>query len=721
MSNSIIISNCNNIATVEVPIHDNTLNIFFGQNGTGKSTIAQVIAESTKPRPDFKRFIPYGMVSELKPAISEHPYHSVAIFNAEYIKSYTYQQKSLHQNAFDVFIRTKEYEESKDKADAALASIRGQLFDDEEISNMRKQIGELLNTVKLNGTGNIDRRGAGKKVVDEGMGAYFNPPQELQELSPFFVDALVAPWADWRLQGMERYGTMGVCPYCAHEDDTHSQSITNAFKKSFDKQSVAFASNIKKAIDGLEGYIAPLKASELLGYFGTTENADAFEVSLTKLVTEAQYLHNKLLAINNFNITSIDRDQIGALDDILGKMQIEANACGDYFSAEKTVEVIEKVNQKIRGLREKVNELRAIIGKSKKQLETAIKDRENDINEVLSIAGFPYLFHLSIEGDAAASAYIEYRLQDGSGSEHKAPAEGLSWGERHAFALVMFMFDAISKNTDLIVLDDPISSFDSNKKYALMHRLFMAGSRGNSLYQKTVLLLTHDLQPVIDYVQVGGRIMNSNSVAAYYAQNVNGIIQLSQICKNADILSCVILMSELAKDDSVDIAVRVSALRKYIENTVAQLEYDMAYHILSSLIHGREQPSKDQAGEVLLSIDERNDGLSFIRGFIPNFDYALVYDKCQPEKLLSRLDGETNYYEKIVMLRLYSERKLEFRTLLYQNHEVLRKYLDETFHIENDYMYMLDIRKHNIVPRFIQVAADSVIAEETNKQPVIVR
>lgn len=721
MPHVIKISNCNNITEVEVPIHENSLNIFWGQNGTGKSTIAQVIAESTKPHPDYKRFIPYGNASEPKPTISDHPYHSVAIFNAEYIKSYTYQQKSLHQNAFDVFVRTKEYEESKDKTDAALASIRGQLFDDEEISNMRKQIGELLNTVKLNRTGNIDRRGAGRKVVDEGMGAYFNPPQELQELRPFFVDTLVAPWADWRLQGMEKYGTMGVCPYCAHVDDTHSQTITNAFKKSFDKQSVAYASNIKKAIDGLDGYIAPSKANDLLGYFGTTKNAEAFEVSLSKLVTEAQYLQKKLLEINSFNITSIDRDKIGALDEILRSMQIEANVCGDYFSAEKAIETIEKVNHKIGGLRQKVNELRAIIGRSKKQLETAIKDRENDINEVLSIAGFPYSFHLSIEGDAAASAYIEYRLQDGSASEHKASSEGLSWGERHAFALVMFMFDAISKQPDLIILDDPISSFDSNKKYALMHRLFMTGRGGNSLYQKTVLLLTHDLQPVIDYVQVGGRIMSSDSVAAYYAQNVSGTIQLSQIRKNTDILSCVLLMSELAQDNDVDIAVRVSALRKYIENTVTQLNDDMAYHILSSIIHGREQATKDQAGEDLLSIDEYNDGLKFIRGFIPDFDYALVYDKCQPEKLLSRLEGETNYYEKIVMLRLYSERKSEFRTLLYQNHEVLRKYVDETFHIENDYMYMLDIRKHNIVPRFIQAAADTVISDEINKQPVIVR
>ena len=34
------------------------------------------------------------------------------------------------------------------------------------------------------------------------------------------------------------------------------------------------------------------------------------------------------------------------------------------------------------------------------------------------------------------------------------------------------MFYAISENAELVVLDDPISSFDTNKKYAIIHRMF---------------------------------------------------------------------------------------------------------------------------------------------------------------------------------------------------------------------------------------------------------
>jgi wobble nucleotide-excising tRNase len=34
------------------------------------------------------------------------------------------------------------------------------------------------------------------------------------------------------------------------------------------------------------------------------------------------------------------------------------------------------------------------------------------------------------------------------------------------------MFETLYKKSDLIILDDPISSFDKNKKYAILQMLF---------------------------------------------------------------------------------------------------------------------------------------------------------------------------------------------------------------------------------------------------------
>ena len=44
----------------------------------------------------------------------------------------------------------------------------------------------------------------------------------------------------------------------------------------------------------------------------------------------------------------------------------------------------------------------------------------------------------------------------------------------------------------------------------------------------------------------------------------------------------------------------------------------------------------------------------------------------------------------------------------------LRKYTDETYHIENDYLYSLDVRKFNIVPQYyIDAVNQFVVTEKT--------
>ncbi len=98
----------------------------------------------------------------------------------------------------------------------------------------------------------------------------------------------------------------------------------------------------------------------------------------------------------------------------------------------------------------------------------------------------------------------------------------LSWGERNAFSLVLFMFYAISENAELVVLDDPISSFDTNKKYAIIHRMFskQSGILPRSFYKKTVLMLTHDFEPIIDFGVVGK--LPAEALNAKFIKNSKG-------------------------------------------------------------------------------------------------------------------------------------------------------------------------------------------------------
>lgn len=123
-----------------------------------------------------------------------------------------------------------------------------------------------------------------------------------------------------------------------------------------------------------------------------------------------------------------------------------------------------------------------------------------------------------------------------------------------------------------------------------MNRLFKTGVGDNSFYKKTVLLLTYDFEPIIDYIQVG----NKSDANAYYLYNIAGDIDEIPIKKGQDMYPMAVLMNEVHSDTHLPKQLRVSCVRKYIESTVKEPRINcMAYNIISSLIHGRSFPTYD--------------------------------------------------------------------------------------------------------------------------------
>ena len=341
-----------------------------------------------------------------------------------------------------------------------------------------------------------------------------------------------------------------------------------------------------------------------------------------------------------------------------------------------------------------------------------LTNRTKDINDFFLSAGFKYSFDIKIDNDGEAHALLLFNVSEAQTVLVDDPGSHLSWGEKNAFSLLLFMFDAIRKNADLIILDDPISSFDSSKKYAIINRLFMAGNRENSLYMRTVLLLTHDMEPVIDYIQVGGKL-DASYVNGYYLQNVDGILVEYPLRKNIDILSTPILLIRTAKDSSIPMPARVGCLRKYIEHTVENPSTaSMSYNILSSLIHGRENATYDSEGENVMDLYDFQTGLTEIVAIIPNFDYTAILEQYTAIALINEFRRITNRYIQLLLLRAYIQRYEEAKIRLKASNDVLRKFVDETFHIENDYIYSFDFMSFAIVPDFIISAASTFVASE---------
>lgn len=708
------INNCNNIKSGSLPINSNQLNILFGRNGTGKSTIARAIYLAVHGS-NLSELIPYGMENEvLQQSIVGIPECKVAIFDDNYVSQYVYQPDSLIKDAFEVLIRSEEYDETKKNIDDALAKIKTTITDSAEIGILQQHIGVLINNIEFTGSTNkIAKRKGGIKGLLSGKGAYFTPPAELNELKPFFEEDSVSEWAAWRLKGYKEFGSKGRCPYCSTGDTEKTETINKIFSDSFDKASIEYVEAISKAIDALADYLNMDKAKELLSMFGVKQNIPVLETQLAKLGAEARYLHERLSSILSFNSLSVDREGITALEEKLTDMKVDLRACDSYFTSDLTKSEMGRINSEIDSLLGKVNELKGEIGRQNRIIQDRIKDRETDINDFLHLAGFKYSFDVKVSGEGNARALLKYILPDGSPPRDvQSPGKHLSWGEKHSFALILFMFDAIHSGAELVILDDPISSFDSNKKYAIINRLFKTGERGNSFYERTVLMLTHDFEPVIDYVCTSSGRQVPTSVCASYLENRDGQLKCSEI-KKEDVLSSVVLFKDMAMDRNLDIATRIGCLRKFLEHQYkTPREESNAYNILSSLLHGRSAPTIDSNGDIEMTSEQVASGVEQIEKYIEGFLYDKFRELFSEANLLERFSNEANAYVKMLILRAYTEANTSARERLRKKNDVLRKYVDETYHIENDYIYSIDIRKFNIVPDNYIADADAFVESE---------
>jgi hypothetical protein len=148
----------------------------------------------------------------------------------------------------------------------------------------------------------------------------------------------------------------------------------------------------------------------------------------------------------------------------------------------------------------------------------------------------------------------------------------LSYGEKNAFALVLFMHHVRKVQPDLVVLDDPVSSFDKTKKFAILHQLLHGSS---SIREYTTLLLTHDIEPAIDIVlnPTSGQFAMMQPIA-HFLRGSAGTVQEKQIERRH-----ISTFSQVCKDNidasSDDVIKSIYLRRLYEVHGDLGVEYDI--------------------------------------------------------------------------------------------------------------------------------------------------
>ncbi|CAK7023723.1 MAG: hypothetical protein EUB_02244 [Eubacterium sp.] len=352
-----------------------------------------------------------------------------------------------------------------------------------------------------------------------------------------------------------------------------------------------------------------------------------------------------------------------------------------------TAEKVSIVNASIDSLLSVVGRLQGAINRQKAEIRRTIEKYSTQINSFLRNAGYSYTVLIEESSDHSYKLKLRFGEAESTISGVKSH---LSYGEKNAFALVLFMYQAIYDQANFIVLDDPISSFDQNKKFAILDMLFI---RGDSFRGKTVLMLTHDLEPVIDAVYNHPSFFDGTPKASFL-ENIDGELSESPITKD-DIQSSIHIARENVYSLGNGIG-KAIYLRRLIEISEGKTS---AWHLLSNLIHKRSNPV---IGNDYMDEESVREAISRIREDIPDFDYEELCSYVQDDSnLIALYDAAQSNYEKLQIYRMLFEPA-------HEDH-VMRKFLNETYHIENDYLFQLNPVRYNTIPNYIIAECDRAI------------
>lgn len=687
------ISNCNNISHGLLSIEKDVLNIKYGMNGTGKSTVSTALdlTSNQKPLTPLKTF---GLAEEeTANVITSESLGKVLVFNEDFVNTLVFQESTLIEDAFDVFIKTPDYDTRRNALDARLKALKVDIGGDVRVVELRTAIQNYVGKLELNSNGSTLKSNNNLKSILKKENL-FNVPTTLQKFAPLISDDVLSiNWIDWKSKG-EQFDEKGFCPFCSDELQESYATEKTVFKETYKK---ADAQNLKAMLEFFEKfeiYLLPEKYSALISCVKTDCEEDVIKTLLKSFIVEFEHIHLQIEKIIQFDANVFRDIDIRDLDRIVGSLKIQKTIL-NFFSSPLLIEIVDYINGKIDALYSEIANLKTEMGQLRAAMQSSIRTCLKDMNTFLNSAGIQYEVNISLNDNGKAMASLLYKKDENSFSVDVI-RKHLSWGERNAFALVLFMFYAQSQKPDLIVLDDPISSFDANKKYAIIHRLFskVRNEISCSFYKKTVLLLTHDFEPIIDFVVVGK--LPQEFVSATFIKNINGVLQEETIDKENDIKSVIQELLCHIRNDSLNLVHRITFLRKYYEHHGIEENID-AYNVLSSIIHGRASVTTKDGTPI--GPDEYSNGIAVIKSLIPEFDYTLlITDYFNEEKLIGFYSVEQNSYLKILIFRAL----MEVVTLPeIEAEDTIIKFINESYHIENDYAYYLDMLKFDTVPSYI--------------------
>lgn len=693
------ISNCNNIDNGEFDIVEGRLNIKYAINGTGKSTISKTIeAFVTNDQEKKHSLLPFKYYTngeENSPKLEGYDqFTKVAIFNEKYIEDYVYQSDELIKNSFEIFVKSPDYDKHLYEIEKLLEGINITFQNHPELEELIKKFQLFIDGFGKAKSGYSAAGAIGKGIAKGNK--ITNIPVGLEVYEPYLKNTENVKWIKWQLEGRQYLDMAEQCPYCTGSIEKTKDIILKVGEE-YDARAVEQLTKMLDVFKDLMPYFTIDTANKIKEIINNVSGiTSAQKTFLLEIKAQVDSCMQQLYGLKGMSFHSLKNAE--KIADEIKKYKIDLSYYSHLNSALSN-EKVKLINKTLDEVLEKAGKLQGEIAQQKKLIKKTIEMYSTEINDFLYYAGYKYCVDIQ-EEENKTDYHLVLKHIEGDNNIQMAN-EHLSYGEKNAFALVLFMYSVLKDNPDLIVLDDPISSFDGNKKFAIINMLFMGK---HSLKNRTVLLLTHEFNTVIDAIYNLPSKFNPKPTAAFLTTK-QGVLSEKQITK-ADIKSFGDIARTNIRSD-MDLLNKLVYLRRLLE---LENKDSLAWQLLSNVFHKREIPEyhyPDDTPDRLMTPEEIQEATDEIRtNYISNFDYDATYQKTQNMTLMKKLyHNSASNYEKLQIYRIMFNDN--------NSNSVIRKFVNETFHIENDYLFQLNPCEYDTVPQYIIDECNKEILELT--------
>lgn len=642
------LKNFKNIETLELEIEEGKINYIYGSSGSGKSSIGRALSGNisddvvtyTKELEDLSVTV--------NPMINPNEY---SIFDENTQKQLLINRTESNDMYSIIFAEDNSLEIIRNDINVLLSKINSQRH--------------LLNTYKDNADKIL------KQINTRKMGKKFSSNSSIEKLKEEIENPKYKDYSNFiKKHGLEYIKWMDVgskfqlytenkCPFCTRKlTDSRKEKLKTILEiKPEHYKLIADSQDVLNDI-GIE-----------VPNFSHKREVIKLEKELYDANDNTKIIEDMFIMLDSYNYNTLDVNKIE-------KIKL-SNSLKRLFPDLEVI--IEEFNNNI-------TQIKKQFGKIKAKTMKIVNNNIKTLDSYLERFSIPYKFEVdNFDTDKQKATVFLVSTKD---KKHEDRTNNLSYGEKNIIALILFL---VSTNKQFIIIDDPASSYDNNRRKIIYELLYEFHKN------RTFIVLSHD-QVFLKYAMLGIK----DKTEKKYKEKTGKVICLENHIGNClakeikceDIGLLTNQIKEFIMNNNMSYYRKIINLRLLAECNKSSSKIDkIIYGYLSEILHRNDKEIINNE----LSKNKKTEAAVL----------KLIFSKCgiklckMPNDILKDFDyNELTNFEKIAYKR--EEAKLARKTPKGNKAKTtIEKEFDDIVHLNTRYFVSLNPYKFDIFSEHI--------------------